>query len=135
MAVRFSALLLCKPWAPEIFTLNLETCSADCEIPSSIWDRVAVALAPSREQSLMFQLLQEWWHATAATLTKERQVIGPADNERLQAIAVDCGWAASAGATVVPFGSPPTAPTRERPTANRPPPAATAPPRPSPTAP
>jgi hypothetical protein len=77
MSIRFSALLLCKPWAPEIFTLNLETCSADCEIPSSKWDRVAVALAPSREQSLMFQLLQEWWHATAATLTKERQVIGP----------------------------------------------------------
>jgi len=77
MATQFSALLLAKPWAPELFTTNLDTGDAS-EPPPELWDRAAAALNPSPEQSLLFELLQRWWDDTAEALTRERRQLAAA---------------------------------------------------------
>lgn len=72
MSTRFSALLLSKPWAPEVFTWNMERGVTE-EPPRVLWERAAAALAPSAEQCVLFEVLQDWWQCTAAALTRERQ--------------------------------------------------------------
>jgi hypothetical protein len=95
MATQVHAILLAHPWAPEVLAVNLETGEPYARGGAPLeahWDRVARALAPSPAQTLLFGVMQNWWQATALSLTRERQALAaralaaPGDLELQEAV-------------------------------------------------